>query len=221
MHASRSRDRKLSRQPARHARRSSLRRGGTVRPAFRNRRPAPEPIRVPFDSPEPWFEPEGGPLRIRVESAGTGYVHAVTADQIRQRLDMLPARFRRQVEVVQLSRMTRKRALFARYGLQWGTAAYLYPVEETLVECYRRPPLPQQQIEAKMFGGRWRQKGNRWELVWTPQAVRDFYLHSVLIHEVGHIVDQRNVRSVERERFADWFAIEYGYKVWRRTQRRR
>jgi hypothetical protein len=38
--------------------------------------------------------------------------------------------------IVQLSRMTRKKRIFPCYGMQWGTALYLYPIEETLVEVY-------------------------------------------------------------------------------------
>jgi len=34
----------------------------------------------------------------------------------------------------------------------------------------------------------------------------------VLLHELGHLVDGHNSRSVDRERFADWFALEYGIK---------
>ena len=55
--------------------------------------------------------------------------------------------------------MTRKRALFPCYGMQWGTAVYLYPIEATLVEHYARPPRPEQLIEARMYGGQWQPPG--------------------------------------------------------------
>ncbi len=45
------------------------------------------------------------------------------------------------------------------YGMQWGAAVYLYPVEENYVEKYVRPPTPQQRIEARMFGGVWSRQG--------------------------------------------------------------
>ena len=34
-----------------------------------------------------------------------------------------------------------------------------------------------------------------------------------LIHEIGHSLDQRNSNMADRERFANWFAIEYGYRA--------
>ena len=46
-----------------------------------------------------------------------------------------------------------------------------------------------------MFGGRWvEEPGDVWKLVWT-EAVKDFYLNNILIHELGHLLDDRNSRS--------------------------
>lgn len=170
-----------------------------------------------FFAPEDWHEPRAtGNLRFVVQSPGSGYLHPVTVDEVRERLELLPRQFVDSIEVIQFSRMTRKRELFPCYGMQWGSTIYLYPIEESLVETYSRPPLPQQQIEAKMYGGVWNQCGREWRLHWTPEKLRDFYLNNVLIHEIGHIIDQRNTRSDDRERFANWFAIEYGYRASRR-----
>jgi predicted metalloendopeptidase len=38
-------------------------------------------------------------------------------------------------------------------------------------------------------------------------------LNNVLIHEIGHTVDDRNSSFLDRERFANWFAVEYGYRA--------
>lgn len=168
----------------------------------------------PFDAPEIWHEPRGdGKLRIVNQGAGNGYVHVVDEQDIRKRIAKLPTEFQAGVEVVQLSRMTRKRRLFPCYGLQWGSAVYLYPIEESLEELYLRSPRPAQRIETEMFGGRWIQDGQFWRLVWTRKTVRDYYLNNVLIHEIGHINDHRNKNFRDRERFADWFAIEYGFRA--------
>jgi len=97
--------------------------------------------------------------------------------------------------------------------MQWGPTIYLYPVEVSLVERYKSPPKPAQLIEAKMYGGRWEETaGGGWTLVWTEAALKDFYLNNILIHELGHLLDERNSRSVDRERYAEWFALQYGYK---------
>lgn len=167
-----------------------------------------------YSAPETWHpETERVTTRFVVQPAGSGFRHAVTIDEVRDRLAQLPAKFTRKLDVVQFSAMTRKRRLFPCYGMQWGTSVYLYPIEESLVEIYRHPPTPQQQIEARMFGGRWSQVGKIWELTWSDDSIRDFYLNNVLIHEVGHVNDLRNTNSRDRERFANWFAIEYGYRA--------
>lgn len=180
-----------------------------------------------FDAPELWHEPrsrdeeqasirERSSLEVLVQPAGQGYIHPVTPDEVRERVLQLPVQYQANLDVVQLSRMTRKRRLFPCYGLQWGTAVYLYPIEQSLEELYVRAPKPAQRIESEMFGGRWVQDGKLWRLIWTESTIKDFYLNNVLIHEIGHINDQRNTSFRKRERFADWFAIEFGYRASRR-----
>ena len=173
-----------------------------------------------FDAPEVWHEPRGdGQLEFIVQPPGSEYIHPVSTEEICERIGELPREFQRGVEYVQLSRSTRKRQLFPCYGLQWGTTIYLYPIEENLEELYIRAPRPQQRIETEMFGGRWVQDNSFWWLIWTEHTIRDYYLNNVLIHEIGHINDTRNRRFIDRERFADWFAIEYGYRASRRRYR--
>jgi hypothetical protein len=134
----------------------------------------------------------------------------------------------RELEVVQLSRMTRKKSRFPCYGMQWGATLYLYPLETERIEYFVRPPTPAQFNEPRMFGGRWEVDSNGgWSLYWSDFAIKDFYLNNILIHELGHLLDRRNTGYLERERFAEWFAIEYGYKPsrssksFKRTVRRR
>ncbi|MES2791082.1 MAG: hypothetical protein V4719_15825 [Planctomycetota bacterium] len=169
---------------------------------------------TPFNAPEVWHEPHGkGALRVAIQPAGVDYLHPVTEAEVRERLAKLPVRYTRDLEVVQLSRMTRKRRTFPCYGMQWGQSVYLYPIEKNLVELYSVPPKPAQQIEARMFGATWAQEQGYWTLTWTEESIKDFYLNNVLIHEVGHLNDPRNTTYRERERFANWFAIEYGYRA--------
>ena len=99
--------------------------------------------------------------KVVEQAPGAGYRHVLTAQEIRDRLAQLPAHFIAPLEVVQLSRITRKKLSFPCYGMQWGPAIYLYPVEETLVEQYTSPPKPAQIIEAKMYGARWESHEDR------------------------------------------------------------
>jgi len=194
-------------------------RGKRVRGGDRNEQ-------LPFSPPEDWHEPAEEPkkndpydFRIIVQPPGPGYQHVLSPSEIRNRLAKLPASFVEPLEVVQLSRMTRKKERFSCYGMQWGCALFLYPLEESRVESHCRPPKPCHRIEAEMYGGRWMQESkNTWNLVWTEAALKDFYLNNILIHELGHLLDERNSSYVDRERFAEWFAIEHGYRPTRRSK---
>jgi hypothetical protein len=167
-----------------------------------------------FSAPETWHEPrEEAGTRYIEHPAGQGFFHPVTVAEVRDRIADLPKAFADAVEVVQFSGMTRKRRLFPCYGMQWGSNVYLYPIEDSLTERYVHPPRPEQIVEAKMFGAEWRPHGREWRLVWTPATIRDFYLNNVLIHEIGHVLDDRNSNPHAREQFAIWFATEYGYRA--------
>jgi hypothetical protein len=192
--------------------------GRGARVSKRARLAPPRNQRLPFVPPEDWYEPveNGAGYRVVVQQAGRGYRHVLTPDEVRARLSDLPDRFTRTLEVVQFSRMTRKKRSLPCYGLQWGATIYLYPIEEDLVEYYHLPPNPAQQIEARMYGGRWEHVGpDDWRLTWTEAAIKDFYLNNILIHELGHLVDERNWNSRDRERFAEWFALQFGYHATR------
>ena len=176
-------------------------------------------LKLPFMPPEDWHEPQqtSDGYRLVVQNPGMGFRHVLTPEDVRARLAQVPQQFLRSLEVVQMSRMTRKKQGFPCYGIQWGAAIYLYPIETDLVERHHAPPTPRQLIEARMFGGEWRQESaDTWNLVWTEETLRDFYLNNILIHELGHLVDGRNTSYADRERYADWFALEYGYKRSRR-----
>lgn len=189
-------------------------RGFGARQARRVRGQGQANDRLPFAPPEDWHEPrsQSGRYRIVVQSPGDGFRHVVTPDEIRRRLAALPASLTAPIQVVQLSRMTRKKRSLPLYGMQWGASLYLYPIEAGLVETYYAPPTPTQRNEARMWGGRWEQgEGLAWRLVWTEEALRDFYLNNILIHELGHLRDHRNTNTADRERYAEWFALHYGY----------
>jgi hypothetical protein len=189
-------------------------------PLSKRARRAQSNERLPFVPPEDWHEPreDGKGYRIIVQRPGEGFHHVLTPAEVRDRLSVLPQRFLQGLEVVQFSRMTRKKQSFPCYGMQWGASVYLYPIEDNLIEYYSAPPKPNQSNEARMYGGRWvHEAPDVWKLVWTERAVKDFYLNNILIHELGHLLDDRNSRTIDRERYAEWFAVEYGYKPTRRS----
>jgi hypothetical protein len=99
---------------------------------------------------------------------------------------------------------------------------YLYPLETSLEEWFHVPPRTEVYNEARMYGGRWDEPApGQWRLMWSKKSIEDFYLNNILIHELGHLVDERNSGYAERERYAEWFAIQYGYRATGGSQVRR
>lgn len=178
------------------------------------------PSKSPFAAAERWYEPQThvDDYRFVVQAPGQGYRHPVTPDEIRRRLDASPRALVQPLQVVHLSGVTRKKALFPCYGMQWGRTVYLYPMPDDLIERVSRPPLPAERTEATMYGGRWEQdRAGGWRLIWTERAIKDYYLNNILFHELGHLHDRRNRRYRDRERYAEWFAVRYGYQTSRRA----
>ena len=197
-------------------------RRGQKRPASAHQHRSPAGSSNCFDAPEVWHEPLEDPDSIQYikQKPGKEHFHPITIAEAKSRIAELPERFTRDLDVVQFSKMTKKRAIFPVYGMQWGSTVYLYPIEESLTEVYAQPPGPQVVIDTKMYGSKWSQTKNRWTLTWTPETIRDYYLNNILIHEIGHINDERNTSYRDREAYANWFAIEYGFKRSSRPTRR-
>ena len=80
--------------------------------------------RLPFIPPEDWYEPTetGKDYRVVVKRPGAGFRHILTPADIRSRLAKLPPAFVQNLEVVELSGMTRKKQSFPCYGMQWGSS---------------------------------------------------------------------------------------------------
>ena len=182
-----------------------------------------------FHPPEVWHEPaeekREDPLafRIVVDDPGPGYVHVVTPEQVRQRLkSQFHADILQQIDVISLSRLTRKKKQKPCYGMQWGTTLYLYPIEEDYTELFLKKPSPLVMQEAEKYGGRWIQGDRRsYQLEWTEDTAADFVLNNILIHEMAHLLDRKNKSYTDRERYAEHFAQSHGYPKSRAYRNRR
>src|SRR4029079_13859213 len=135
-----------------------------------------------------------------------------TPEQVRERLAQVPQHFLQELEVVQLSAITRKKQSFPCYGMPWGNALSLDPIEESFVETYDTPPRPNLVNESKMYGGRWDEPSpGIWPLTWVERAAQHVYLTDSLIHELAHLIVERHCEYMDRERYAEGFPVQYGY----------
>lgn len=177
----------------------------------RMRRPLlAEPSRSVLDY-ERYLDVEpNGRLHFKVEPAGEGYFHPLTKDEVRARLAQLPQSFLKNLHTVYMPRMTRKRKLLNIYGLQWGYAIYLYPMPVTLKEELNGPCKPLRRIEYDKFGATVTDIDEDHVVQWDMDSIKCFYRDNILIHELGHITDDKNSREVERERYAEEFVTKWG-----------
>src|SRR3989344_2004935 len=154
---------------------------------------------------EKWYEPsdEVNGYRIIVEKPGKGRRHVVTPDDIRERLAQFPPEMLRSLEIVKLSRMTRKLSYECIYGMQWGNTIYMYPMEDDLMEKFDSLPDAQSQMETGRYGAKHSVENGSWVTRWNEQTIRDFYLNNILIHELGHTLDDHNRSAHKREAFAN------------------
>lgn len=161
------------------------------------------------------FEPyihvvPNGRLHLRCEQAGPGYMHPLSKDDIRQRLGQLPKELLRNLHTVYLPRMTRKRKSLDCYGLQCGGVIYLYPVREDLKEILAKPLTPAHKIELDRAGAIVTDGGKETVIQWTKDSIRNLYANNILIHELGHTLDEKNTTEKDRERYAEEFVIKWG-----------
>ena len=167
----------------------------------------------------PWFfkrpeDSEKFPI-FHIEHPGRDLVHPVSPEEIRDRIFALPegiqARIRDEVHHICLPHVNVKQEISCCYGLHWGSSVYLYPVHKTGMEMYSNHN-PAALREAAKFGAklRWLKEERMWKCQWTQESIRNFYLENVLLHELGHAIDDRNNSSKEREAYANAFAQKYG-----------
>jgi len=63
------------------------------------------------------------------------------------------------------------------------------------------------------------EENGNWQLVWTEEKIKRYYLEGLLLHEIGHKVDSVYQRYWSKnykergEKFADNFAYYWGDKI--------
>ncbi len=79
----------------------------------------------------------------------------------------------------------------------------------------KRLPKPNIQREYERIGANYYFKNGYWTRSFDEMSLKRFYTRDVLIHELGHHVDRKNNKDYNaKERFAEWFVEEYGFRLW-------
>lgn len=149
------------------------------------------------------------------------FVIPVDEENIRKTLDTVPRRYLAGLAAVVVLRGSKKQEkafknLFS-YGRYMANVIYLHPFpRKYMAACYDAPPKPSVLIEYQRAGATITRDETYFWVRFDHASLKRFYLRDVLLHELGHHVDAKNLSSkTERkaEGFADWFAAEHGYRL--------
>ena len=157
---------------------------------------------------------------IKSEETHDKFFMPVTADELKATLKTLPQEFTDGLKGIFLLAGSNKQlkvssGKLACFGMYYYNCVFLFPYPKNQFKVSsKKLPAPHIQREYERAGATYTQKNNRWIRTFSEASLKQFYLRDVFIHEIGHHIDRNSNRSYEKaERFAEWFATQYGFKL--------
>lgn len=157
--------------------------------------------------------------------AAPGLVHPLTISGIKKFLTMVPQEFLHDLGGIFLCPGSKKliKARGTVYGIYspYYKSIYLFPFHDSFSFTYGSKPKPSYCQEYERHGAVWKQEKSGWSLSFSMGSLRSFYLRDVLTHEIGHHVEElteSDKRHDQSERFAEWFAHEFGMRKGKPTE---
>lgn len=100
------------------------------------------------------------------------------------------------------------------YGSYCFGVIFIFPFPKSEMRSVSKTlPPPHIQREYERAGIKYEFRDNKWHKEFSLSSLHQFYLNDVLMHELGHHVDRGNKKTHnESERYAEWFATEYGFR---------
>lgn len=145
----------------------------------------------------------------------------VTLDEVSAAVGSVPEKFTEGLEAVILlggsdrQAKARKKFSYGRYML-WEVII-LHPFPKSRLRQHFsggfRPDLRREYVRA---GASVIEKPGQTVIEFSEDALRKFYLYDVLMHEIGHHADRKNLGKKplrKGEGFAEWFANEFGFRT--------
>jgi hypothetical protein len=159
-------------------------------------------------------------LCVIVETPHQDFLTPFSEEDIRGSLARVPAEFTKDLQCVVVLKASRKQARSANnqyaYGRYFEGKIFLHPFpRDWLDQSLKKLPPPPQLIEYKRIGAHVRTLKDHVQVTMTSRSVREFYLRDVMLHELGHHVDETAGLKKSHKRsegYADWFAQNYGYR---------
>lgn len=151
-----------------------------------------------------------GKVRYIIDPLPKGCVYPCSIEDIRAKFKELSPEMFRNVSVIHLCNQVKMNSEVDAH-IYDGSHIRIYPVPEKLRSNYGgRKPNPASAQERLEFGAYWRKIEGEWWLCWDKDSLRDYVLNHVLLHEVGHSLDDVYYGANRGEEFAEAFAHRVG-----------
>jgi hypothetical protein len=173
--------------------------------------------------PEYIFKTKGDEgIEIYSLKVQTGFIRPFDSKDISEYLMKVPEEFLKGIRGIYLLGGTKKQmkasfgSLFC-YGCYWGSDIYLhaFPEKRMTLSFKKKQPSPSILEEYRRANADIKNIKSGLNISFDIGSLKSFFLRDVLMHEIGHHVDRENTDRTHKrsERFAEWFAFEYGYRL--------
>jgi hypothetical protein len=149
------------------------------------------------------------------------FIMPLTIEGIKEKFSIIPKQFLKGLKAVFLLSGSNKqeKIFFSRlfcYGTYWNSSIFIHPYPKSNLHLHwKKPPKPSVLNDYRRVGALIEKTDKEGiDLKWEDESLRAFYYRDVLIHEIGHHIDN-NIASKKNkkvESFAEWFATKYGFK---------
>ena len=145
-----------------------------------------------------------------VDPLPKGYVYPCSIEDIRRKTEELPAGMLRNLSTIHLCNQVKMNPSVDAH-IYDGSHIRIYPVPEKLRWNYGwKKPNPAFAQERLEFGAYWQKIDDEWYLCWDKDSLREYILNHVLLHEIGHSLDDAHYGTNRGEKLAEAFAHHVG-----------
>lgn len=172
--------------------------------------------------PERIFTIREEEIKIYSLEVQAGFIRPFNSKDVTDYLEKVPEEFLKGIGGIYLLGGTKKQkkasfgSLF-RYGCYWGSEIYLhaFPEKRMSLTFKKKQPTPSVLEEYNRANANIKNIKGGLNISFDIGSMKSFFLRDVLMHEIGHHVDRENIDRTHKrsERFAEWFASEYGYRL--------
>lgn len=158
-----------------------------------------------------------------VDPPPKGYVYPCEVQDIREKLETIKPEMLRNVAVIHLCNQVKMNPGVDAHIIE-NSVIRIYPVPEKLRWRYgRRKPNPAECQERIEFGAYWQKIDDQWFLRWDRDSLKQYFLDHILLHEIGHSLDDLYVGTHKGEKYAEAFAHRVGknHEIKRKAKKRR